>query len=79
VKIKVVRNDGSVETLSLTFPLSGKSKMIVSADGTEHFFLEDGTYDGWGRPILHGSEVRSLVEAAILFLFLLFLCNFKHA
>ncbi len=65
MKLKVIFIDGSVETLDLTHPVVSSRCQIISGDGTVHFFLEDGTYDGWERPIImHDSEVEPLLEAA---------------
>jgi len=50
VKIEVVRCDGGSEILTLTEPLKISGNCIVTGTGCEHFFREDGRYDGWGMP-----------------------------
>lgn len=62
MKIKVQLRDGSIETLTIVPPVEikepnyqvpegvGRLAVIVSGDGTKHFFVEDtGQYDGWAR------------------------------
>lgn len=58
MKIQVVRTSCEVETLTLTEPLTmirsvtdGGMNRIVTATGMEHWFNDDGTYDGWGMDV----------------------------
>ena len=52
MKIRVQHTDGTMETLTLVPPIGieyGKSlHRIHSACGLEHWFTEEGYYDGWG-------------------------------
>ena len=60
MKIQVVRVDGSIETISLVGTVTAhepgnkleyprnQSPLHVAATGMDHFFREDGRYDGWG-------------------------------
>lgn len=66
MKIQVVRKDGSHEILTLTEPVAitrfdGHGGKLKTATGMEHFFNEDGTYDGWSMavniPVPEGSGV----------------------
>lgn len=59
VKIQVVRVDGRHETLTLTAPVTVREHVVITGTGMEHFFLDDGRYDGWGMPLgdgLQGTE-----------------------
>ena len=51
MKMRVMRRDGSVETISVVGPAEvhhGEGMdYLHSANGLEHWFLHDGTYDGW--------------------------------
>lgn len=53
--IQVVRHDGSHEFLTLTEPLiivRGKHQnCIITSTRMEHFFTQDGVYDGWAMDI----------------------------
>ena len=54
MKIKVIHEDGSIETLTLTGGLrcvEGKHLHRIHAADREHFFTPDGHYDGWGRAL----------------------------
>jgi hypothetical protein len=63
MKIRVQRPSGEIETLSVQTPihsLEGKKlDRIIGADGVEHFFTQEGYYDGWGR----GRPSRGKVDA----------------
>jgi len=52
VKIKVCHEGGEVETLEFVSPLvvhEGKHlNSIRSNDGLDHYFTQEGEYDGWG-------------------------------
>ena len=55
MKIQVIRKDGSLETLTLTEPLTivrgeGMNRLVTST-GMEHWFTEQGIYDGWGMRV----------------------------
>lgn len=50
IKIQVVRADGQAELLTLTEPLLVSGRCIITGTGCEHFFTENGLYDGWGMP-----------------------------
>ena len=55
MKIKVIHEDGQVETLTLTGGLlcvEGKHLHRIQAADREHFFTPDGHYDGWGRALI---------------------------
>ena len=56
MKMRIQRADGRVETLSLVPPVEAHFGTTMwrlhCADGTDHFFLEDGHYDGWRRECL---------------------------
>lgn len=65
MKIKVVHKDHSVETLTIPGPviiIEGDVKKghtfnrIEAADGMDHYFRQDGFYDGWGRGLPLGSQ-----------------------
>jgi hypothetical protein len=53
MKIRVQRSDGQIETLTLVPPITIHYGMAMNhfncGDGMDHYFNEDGTYDGWGR------------------------------
>lgn len=51
MKIKVQRCDGQIETLTLVPPIEVHDTRVNCGDGTDHFFTEDGLYDGWGRAV----------------------------
>lgn len=55
MKLRVVRRDGSIETISAVGPAEihhGEGMdHLHSADGMDHYFLHDGTYDGWGMDV----------------------------
>lgn len=55
MKIQVVYPNGQHATLEVQLPLrvslGPELNAIVGADGVEHFFTVDGTYDGWARSI----------------------------
>ena len=55
MKIKVVGHDGKHEVLTLTEPLiifrSEYGNRLQTSTGMDHFFKEDGTYDGWGMAV----------------------------
>ena len=54
MKIKVLHEDGSIETLTLAGDLrcvEGQHLHRAQADALEHFFTPDGHYDGWGRAL----------------------------
>jgi hypothetical protein len=55
MKIQVVRQDGRHETLTLTEPLTlvrgERQNTLVTQTGMEHFFTQEGRYDGWGMPV----------------------------
>ena len=76
VKIRVQRQDGSIETLTLASGtwecVNGKLMSRLQYEGFEHFFTEDGYYDGWGGAvnaspeeaddILRAMETKRVVE-----------------
>lgn len=55
MRIRVQREDGSVETISVADMVvvqPGKVlNRLVTASGAEHFFTHDGYYDGWGAAV----------------------------
>ena len=55
IPMVVTHDGGEEETLHLTLPLSmreGKHfNILKDAQGYEHFFNKDGTYDGWGKAL----------------------------
>ena len=55
MKLRVQRGDGSIETISLVGPAeihhSKGTNLIRSASGMDHYFLPDGSYDGWGMAL----------------------------
>lgn len=55
MKIRVQRNNDSVETLSLKGTwqvIEGKHQNRISDEsGVDHFFTHDGYYDGWGGAV----------------------------
>ena len=54
MKIKVLHEDGSSETLTLAGGLrcvEGQHLHRVQADDLDHVFTPDGHYDGWGRAL----------------------------
>jgi hypothetical protein len=52
MKLRVQREDGSIETLELcgtwVFHDGKLLGRIVHESGSEHFFTSEGYYDGWG-------------------------------
>lgn len=67
MNIQVVRCDGSTEVLTLTEPLEvsrGEGmNCLKTSTGMEHFFLQDGRYDGWGMPCNFEEQAESLDES----------------
>jgi hypothetical protein len=53
MKIRVQCKDGTTETLTLKGPIEvarGKfMNRLSDGSGIDHYFLRDGSYDGWGR------------------------------
>ena len=53
MKIRVCRSDSRIEVLTLVPPVVVEewhdALRLTCGDGTDHFFMEDGTYEGWGR------------------------------
>ena len=73
MKIRVQRDDGRIEVLTMVPPLIAEKESntgyfcITTGDGTEHFFRGDGTYDGWGRPVnLTVSDPQEALDLAKL-------------
>lgn len=60
MKIKVIRKDGSKEIITLTEPLTivrgEQLNYIRTSTGMEHWFDQDGNYDGWGAAVNMSSE-----------------------
>lgn len=55
MKIDVIHRNGTREIIVLTEPLvisrgDGMNRLACST-GMEHWFNEDGTYDGWGMAV----------------------------
>ena len=73
MKIQVVRCDGDFETLTLFGPISvtepatedgrvvGQGAIHETDSGMDHYFREDGRYDGWGLSMsdLHLTESQA--------------------
>lgn len=56
MNIKVVREDGRIETLILKSSVTTVThgpvlNRLSNAFEIEHFFTKDGYYDGWGTPV----------------------------
>ena len=54
MQIKVLHDDGSIETLTLTgdlLCLEGRHMHRAQTDDLAHFFTPDGHYDGCGRAL----------------------------
>jgi len=53
IPMLVAHENGEEETLHLTLPLSMREgvnfNILKDAQGYEHFFNKDGSYDGWGK------------------------------
>ena len=70
MKIKILHEDGSIDTLTLAGDLrcvEGQHLHRVQADNLEHFFTPDGHYDGWGRalnatPLEDALRLRETIE-----------------
>lgn len=58
MKLRVQRVDGSIETISIVGPVEideGRTMAhIHSAEGLDHYFNFDGSYDGWGMGFAPG-------------------------
>lgn len=74
MKIKVQRSDSSIETLNLIGNVTvregspgGMSTISLTDIGCTHFFLNDGTYDGWEMDVSGAGmaieDVQGFVEA----------------
>ena len=71
LKIQVIRADGNAEVLTLTDPIVVTDKCITTGTSCQHFFTDEGIYDGWGMPfsaeIPEGEDplehVRPFIEA----------------
>lgn len=67
MKIQVTHKDGRQEVLSVVGPLNliegDPLSRIVDATGLEHWFNEDGTYNGWGRAFPDGISEQRAVSA----------------
>ena len=66
MKLRVQRDDHEVEEIDLAWPVSivpanATLWRVKDADGIEHFFTEDGYYDGFGKVL--GEEDRDLTNA----------------
>lgn len=68
MKIRVQHEDGPIEILTIVPPVECKQgiKMdrLISADGMEFWFTEEGYYDGWGTSRMEGmadSEVHERI------------------
>ncbi|MDP6580280.1 MAG: hypothetical protein QF681_06465 [Vicinamibacterales bacterium] len=64
MKIKVLHDDGSTETLTLTGDLvclESRHFRRFQADDLEHFFTPDGHYDGSGRA-LHATPLEDALR-----------------
>lgn len=68
MKLQVLHEDGSVETLEL----GGQLKIvegeylnrIVCANGFTHFFTHEGEYDGWGAGVSETpARSRNMIDA----------------
>lgn len=65
MKIKVVRADGRIETITLAGTLAiqeGGQNCLHADSGQDHFFLQDGTYDGWGMALAGGVDLEQAGE-----------------
>lgn len=65
MNLRVVRRDLSVETISVVGPAEvhhgdGMDR-LHSADGMDYFFLQDGTYDGWGQAAASGMTMNEMM------------------
>lgn len=77
MKIKVVRADGSIETINLVGSITAReprndlefprnqSPLCVHATGTDYFFREDGIYDGWGMSCIASEEEGLYLAEAV--------------
>jgi hypothetical protein len=67
MKIKVIRANGEIETLSLTGKLvaiDGRHQHQLDSEGLTHFFTLDGDYDGWGGSCCcREDQAHEVVEA----------------
>ncbi len=67
LKIQVVRVDGRHVTFTLTPPVSIVGMCLKTGTGCDHFFTEEGLYDGWGLGVVipgaDRGEVRAFIEA----------------
>lgn len=64
MKMHVVGYEGRHEVINVVGPVEihhgEKMDHLHSADGMDHYFLHDGTYDGWGK-----SAVGMTAEEAV--------------
>lgn len=55
MKLRVQREDGRIEILTLMAPLTATvgahQNAITDASGMDYWFTLEGYYDGWGRPM----------------------------
>ncbi len=70
MKVKVLREDGSVETLTLSgnmICVNGSLLNQIQDPNLDHYFTPDGYYDGWGRGVGRSEDagkIRESVESA---------------
>ncbi len=68
MKLRVQHEFGRIEILSLAPPVQFfegvAQSYILSGEGLEHYFTQDGYYDGWARNTsnLSDDEVDDLLE-----------------
>jgi hypothetical protein len=53
IALKVVRSDGRNETILLDVDssIAEGAMNCITGSNIDHFFLPDGTYDGWGKSL----------------------------
>lgn len=53
MKVRVQRRDGRIETIQVVGPVEvhhgEKLDHFHAADGMDHYFTNEGFYDGWGQ------------------------------
>ena len=66
MKMRVLRRDGFIETISVVGPVEvhhgDGMDHLHSGDGMDHYFLHDGTYDGWGIAAPQGMTMETMTE-----------------
>jgi hypothetical protein len=67
MKIILQTETGERKTITLVPPITIRDRdglnVLACGDGTEHFFTQDGYYDGWGRAVAPGDGPFHIAKA----------------